>query len=153
MAYTTAQSPGMAGQQQQQRAMAGRGGGLQPQQDQLAAPSAAEPPRPLSPSSPAPAASIFEGFDGLGNDEAAYSLAQVRTQQQDETMWIKALHHWHGLVCVTPLNYKVLPRLSAGMITARCVSPAVSLSLACLRDGLPDRLLSNPFPTTNSCAR
>ncbi|KAG2450186.1 hypothetical protein HYH02_000288 [Chlamydomonas schloesseri] len=82
VAYTTAQSPGLTGQQQQQRAIAGRGGGLQPQpqqeQEQLAAPSATEPPRPLSPSSPAPPVTAFEGFDGLGNDEAAYSLAQLR---------------------------------------------------------------------------
>lgn len=78
VAYTTAQSPGLAAPQQRTLAGRGSGGAGLAQQEQLAAPSATEPPRPLEPSSPAPPPAAFEGFDGLGNDEAAYSLAQVR---------------------------------------------------------------------------
>ncbi|PNW85238.1 hypothetical protein CHLRE_03g177450v5 [Chlamydomonas reinhardtii] len=78
VAYTTAQSPGLAAPQQRTLAGRGSGGAGLAQQEQLAAPSATEPPRPLEPSSPAPPPAAFEGFDGLGNDEAAYSLAQLR---------------------------------------------------------------------------
>ncbi|KAG2442676.1 hypothetical protein HXX76_002759 [Chlamydomonas incerta] len=78
VAYTTAQSSGMAAPQQHTLAGRGGGGAGLAQQEQLAAPSAAEPPRPLEPSSPAPPATAFEGFDGLGNNETAYSLAQLR---------------------------------------------------------------------------